>query len=251
MVLMKYKNIRIILVTFFLAGLLVMLLGSKAYAIVPPDHKKNYVYTKAGNDCAKGDFPVVGSDNDCIRLMPNDKGYTRTIPNAVTGCGSGGFASSSNTVYEINAGAYGHICINISSADYGGGDSALWDAHTYSSDRSAPDNATPNSNGDFSGQYTCGGGNSAVHISIDLGCKQKGNPILDMLFAVIRFLSIGVGFVIIGSLIVAGIQYTTSRGDPQATAKALGRVSNTVGALLLFIFAYAILNWLIPGAILK
>lgn len=90
-----------------------------------------------------------------------------------------------------------------------------------------------------------------VTTSIVIGCKGKGTPILDMVFAIIRLLSMGVGLVVIGSIIMAGIQYTTSRGDPQATAKALNRVYSTFGALLLFIFAYAILNWLIPAGLLK
>jgi hypothetical protein len=91
---------------------------------------------------------------------------------------------------------------------------------------------------DGHGQYTP---------SIDLGCQARGNPILDMTFGIVRFLSDGVGLVIVGSLIVGGIQYTTSRGDPQATAKAMGRIQSTIIALLIFIFSYAILNYIIPS----
>jgi len=100
---------------------------------------------------------------------------------------------------------------------------------------------------------TCGGGSGqhAVKTSIDIGCEGKGNPILDMTFAIIRFLSTGVGLVIVGSMIWAGIQYTSSRGDPNATAQAVNRIRSNVGALLLFIFAYAILNYIVPGAVLK
>jgi hypothetical protein len=96
---------------------------------------------------------------------------------------------------------------------------------------------------------TCG--DPPIVTAINFGCSHKGNPILDLTFAIIRFLSIGVGFVIVGSMIWAGIQYTTSRGDPKATAEAIGRIRANVFALLLFVFAYAILNYLIPGAILK
>jgi hypothetical protein len=72
-----------------------------------------------------------------------------------------------------------------------------------------------------------------------------------MLFAIIRILSIGVGVVVIGSVIFAGIQYVTSAGDPQNTAKAIERIRNTVIALVLYIFAYALLNWLIPAGLLN
>lgn len=108
------------------------------------------------------------------------------------------------------------------------------------------------------GKYQCGGGNDSsgspnpvIRTEINIGCKGAGNPILDATFAIIRFLSDGVGLVIVGSMIVAGIQYTTSRGDPNATAKAEKRVISNVVALLTYIFAYAILNYLIPGAFLK
>jgi hypothetical protein len=96
---------------------------------------------------------------------------------------------------------------------------------------------------------TCGGGkgNTSVTTSINIGCKGTGNPITDLTFAVIRFLSAGVGLVIIASLIVAGIQYSASRGDPQATAQAVKRIRSAVTALIIFIFGYAILNYLIPA----
>jgi hypothetical protein len=70
-------------------------------------------------------------------------------------------------------------------------------------------------------------------------------------FAIVKFLSDGVGLVVIASLIVGGIQFTASRGDPQATATAIRRIRSNVGAFLLFIFAYVILNYIVPGAILK
>lgn len=90
-----------------------------------------------------------------------------------------------------------------------------------------------------------------VIVGIDFGCKRKGNAILDMTFAILRFLTIGVGIVVIGSIVLAGIQYTVSRGDPNATSQALKRVSSSVGALILFIFIYAILNWIVPNTILQ
>jgi hypothetical protein len=97
----------------------------------------------------------------------------------------------------------------------------------------------------------CGGGDNAVKMAIDIGCKGLGNPIMDAVFAIIRFLTVGVGIVVIGSTIFAGIQFTTSRGDPNATGQAMKRISSNIAALLLFILTYAILNWLVPGTILR
>lgn len=97
----------------------------------------------------------------------------------------------------------------------------------------------------------CGSGNNAYTPVIDIGCKGKGNPIMDALFGIIRFLSIGVGLVVVGSIIMGGIQYTASRGDPQATAMAINRIRSSLFALVIYIFAYAILNYIIPGGVLK
>lgn len=99
--------------------------------------------------------------------------------------------------------------------------------------------------------HACGAGSDTYVPSIELGCKGKGNPIMDLLFAIIRFLSYGVGLVIVGSLTYAGIQYTGSRGDPNANAQAVKRIQANVVALLLFVFAYAILNYLVPGTLLS
>ncbi len=56
---------------------------------------------------------------------------------------------------------------------------------------------------------------------------------------------------LVASLIYGGIQYTMARADPQAMNIALTRIRSVFGALLLYVFAYAILNYLIPGQVLK
>lgn len=101
------------------------------------------------------------------------------------------------------------------------------------------------------GVETNGDDNKAIYTAIDIGCAGKGNAFLDMMFAIIHFLSNGVGLLLIGSLVFAGIQYTTSRDDPQAVASARNRMQGVLISLLLYVFAYALLNYLIPGALLK
>lgn len=117
-------------------------------------------------------------------------------------------------------------------------------------------------------QHQCGSGDGAVKTSINFGCKGESclsthpdpnycargvnaSGILDVTFAIIRFLSYGVGLVIIASLVVAGIQYTTSQGDPKASAMAQERIKSTVIALIIFIFGYAILDYILPAGFLK
>ena len=89
----------------------------------------------------------------------------------------------------------------------------------------------------------------AVTTSIDFGCKGDGNPINDMLFAVLRFLITGVGIVVVAMVIVGGIQYTFSQGEPQNQAKARQRIMAALSALLLYVFTFAILQWLVPGGV--
>jgi hypothetical protein len=107
----------------------------------------------------------------------------------------------------------------------------------------------------------CGSQGDAIKTSINFGCygaacltqssskycSKPHNAVVDLLFAIIRFITDGVGLIIIASLVYAGIQYTLSRGNPQELAKANKRIQSTVMALVLFIFAYALLNYVIPN----
>ena len=98
----------------------------------------------------------------------------------------------------------------------------------------------------------CGGeDHDQVVTTINVGCVGKGEPAVDMAFAVIRFLTSGVALVIVASIIWGGLQYIGSRGDPNSTAMAIGRIRSSVIALIIFIFAFAILNYLIPKGFLR
>jgi len=112
----------------------------------------------------------------------------------------------------------------------------------------------------FKGGYQCGSGNNKVGVSINIGCegdkcktnnKDGCSALLDALFAIIRFLAAGVGIVVIGSVVFAGLQYSSARDDPSMVGKAKDRIMNSVYALLMYIFAYAILNFIIPGGFFK
>ncbi len=66
----------------------------------------------------------------------------------------------------------------------------------------------------------------------------------------INFLSAVAGMAIVFSLMWAGYEYITARDNPNAVSGAKNRIVMTIIALLLFIFMYAILNFLIPGGLL-
>lgn len=89
---------------------------------------------------------------------------------------------------------------------------------------------------------TCTGGD----ISDSANC-----PIVGYIVLAINILSGAVGLIITAVIIASGIQYSSSRDDPQAVAAAKGRIYSAVLALAVFIFAWTILQWLVPGGVLN
>lgn len=100
-------------------------------------------------------------------------------------------------------------------------------------------------------QYQCGGGDQAVTVSIDLGCERQGNAIIDAMGGLIGFMATGIGLIITLMIVIGGIQYVASSGNPQRIEAAKKKILHAVEALLLFIFMAAILNFVIPGGIIR
>jgi hypothetical protein len=98
----------------------------------------------------------------------------------------------------------------------------------------------------------CGKGDSRITTKFNFGCNGAAdNPIIDLAFALVRFLAAGVGVAVVISIILAGIQYSTSEGSPEATMKAKRRVQASLIALVIYIFTFAIVNYLVPGGFLN
>lgn len=90
-----------------------------------------------------------------------------------------------------------------------------------------------------------------VKTSIDYGCDaSKGGAIYGFLRAIIKFASGLVGLVVILMLIIGGIRYITSAGDPKLVVSAKNQIVNAVIGLVLFSLMLAILNFLLPGGII-
>lgn len=88
-----------------------------------------------------------------------------------------------------------------------------------------------------------------VETQFNFGCTGEGSPIVDFAYAFIRFLSFGVGLVLIASIIYAGIQYTSSTGNPEATAAAKDRILNAIVGLLFYMLIFALIQYLVPGGL--
>jgi hypothetical protein len=70
------------------------------------------------------------------------------------------------------------------------------------------------------------------------------NPIINLLSAVF-------GLIAVASIIMGGIQYSSSEGDPQKAAKAKDRISNTLFAIFAYALLYGFLQFLVPGGFLN
>ncbi|HZL07945.1 MAG TPA: pilin [Candidatus Dormibacteraeota bacterium] len=63
----------------------------------------------------------------------------------------------------------------------------------------------------------------------------------------INLFSVTFGFIAVASIIMGGIQYASSTGDPQKVTAAKQRITNTLIALVAYFFLYGFLQFLIPG----
>ncbi len=75
------------------------------------------------------------------------------------------------------------------------------------------------------------------------------NPIVILAKLVINILSALVGIVVIAVIIIAGIQYSSSGGNPQQAAESKKRIVNAMIALIAYFMLFVVLQWLIPGGL--
>jgi hypothetical protein len=67
----------------------------------------------------------------------------------------------------------------------------------------------------------------------------------------ITLLSVTFGIIAVISLIIGGIQYSSSGGDPQKVGAAKKRIQNTIVAVIAYFFLYSFLQFLIPGGVFR
>lgn len=81
-------------------------------------------------------------------------------------------------------------------------------------------------------------------------CLQN-NVIIQDIQKIVNFLSALVGIVVIGSIMLGGIQYALGGDNAEKVGQAKKRIGNSLFAFLIFILTFAFLQWLIPGGIFK
>lgn len=79
---------------------------------------------------------------------------------------------------------------------------------------------------------------------------NKGGPIVSLLAQIINFVAVGVGIVVVGGILYGSLLYVTSNGDSGRSQQGITTIVNAVIGLVLFIFMYAIVNFLVPGGLI-
>lgn len=76
-----------------------------------------------------------------------------------------------------------------------------------------------------------------------------GNPVVNLLLEIVNFLAVGVGIAVVGGIVWGGMLYASSNGDSSKTKQGITAIVNSVIGLLLFMFTYALINFLVPGGL--
>lgn len=76
-----------------------------------------------------------------------------------------------------------------------------------------------------------------------------GGAIMGYLKAFLRLAGMVVGMVIFLMVVVSGVLYQTSLGDPARVKSAKDKLQNALIALVMYFSMFAILNFLVPGGL--
>ena len=109
--------------------------------------------------------------------------------------------------------------------------------------------AATNDTSRISGDQSCPDGEVEVAISPSSNgdnCIGGTNPIYTYLRSIIFFMGGAIGLAVVITIIVAGIQYSSSAGNAANITQAKERLINAVIGLVLYLFLAAMLRYLVP-----
>lgn len=93
-------------------------------------------------------------------------------------------------------------------------------------------------------------GNETLHGNI-INCEdyddEEGGGVICIAKIALNIMTYGVGILGVVGIVISGIQYITSQGDPGKMAKAKNRIIEVVIGLVLYAVMYAALYFLVPG----
>jgi hypothetical protein len=94
------------------------------------------------------------------------------------------------------------------------------------------------------------GGTTCIPIN-PRGSSIDQNPIFFYLRHILIFLAGGVGLAVVGGIVTGAYLYITARANAAQTQKGQNIIINSVIGLFLFIFMFAIMQFLIPGGVFR
>ena len=92
---------------------------------------------------------------------------------------------------------------------------------------------------------SCNGVSTSV-IACD-SAQSENSSVWGLLIAVINFLAVGVGIAVVGGIIWGGMLYASSNGNTNKSKQGVTVIVNSIIGLLLFMFTYAIVDYMVPG----
>lgn len=122
-------------------------------------------------------------------------------------------------------------------------DTCVFSDSTNQGVKLSPPSSPPDVGVPYTADAAASGGNCKDIQHCDLFVKYI-NPGINLLAA-------AVGIIVAISIIIGGLQYGSSAGDPQKASAAKNRIRNSIIALVAFLFLYSMLNFLIPGGLLN
>ena len=93
----------------------------------------------------------------------------------------------------------------------------------------------------------CGSGDPA------LNCDPTNNSncnFFEQILGLVNIVSGLIGVVVVLNIIIGGIQYTTAGDNPNKVQAARQKITNSIIALIAFVFLVAFLQWIVPGGVL-
>lgn len=101
------------------------------------------------------------------------------------------------------------------------------------------------------GTCTDSDGQTVTTSVLDCPGSTEGRALIWQLLTIgVNFLAIGVGIAVVAGIAFGAFTYASAAGNADQAKKGISYISNAVIGLLLFIFMYAIINFLVPGGVL-
>ena len=77
----------------------------------------------------------------------------------------------------------------------------------------------------------------------------QGTGVYELLKFVLQLLTAGIGIVAVGSVVYAGILYSSAGDNQQQVQQAKSTIKNVAIGIVAFALMFMALNWLIPGGV--